>query len=99
MNPERLHQILLAPIISEKSTTAADVANQVVFQVLADATKTEIRKAVEAQFEVTVEAVQVMNVRGKIKRFGRTPGKRPNWKKAYVRLAEGQDIDFMGGAG
>lgn len=99
MNPERLHQILLAPVISEKSTTAADDANQVVFQVSADATKTEIRKAVETQFEVTVEAVQVMNVRGKVKRFGRTPGKRSNWKKAYVRLADGQDIDFMGGAG
>ena len=51
----------------------------------------------ETQFDVSVEAVQVMNVRGKVKRFGRTPGKRPNWKKAYVRLAEGQDIDFMGG--
>ena len=50
-----------------------------------------------APFDVSVEAVQVMNVRGKVKRFGRTPGKRPNWKKAYVRLAEGQDIDFMGG--
>ena len=70
-----------------------------VFQVLADATKLEIRKAVEAQFDVTVEAVQVLNVRGKVKRFGRTPGKRSNWKKAYVRLADGQDIDFMGGAG
>ena len=65
---------------------------------MADATKLEIRKAVEAQFDVTVEAVQVLNVRGKVKRFGRTPGKRSNWKKAYVRLADGQDIDFIGGA-
>ena len=97
MNPERIHQILLAPVISEKSTTAADEGNQVVFQVLSDATKQEIRKAVETHVDVSVEAVQVMNVRGKVKRFGRTPGKRPNWKKAYVRLAEGQDIDFMGG--
>ena len=94
MNPERLHQILLAPVISEKSTTAADDANQVVFQVLADATKLEIRKAVEAQFDVTVEAVQVLNVRGKVKqnRFGAV--RKKNWKKAYVRLAEGHDIDF-----
>ena len=97
MNPERIHQILLAPVISEKRPTAAAEGNQVVFQVLSDATKQEIRKAVETQFDVSVEAVQVMNVRGKVKRFGRTPGKRPNWKKAYVRLAEGQDIDFMGG--
>ena len=96
MNPERLHQILLAPVISEKSTTAADGANQVVFQVLADATKPEIQKAVEQQ---------LMFRRGgsghecprQGEAFRRTPGKRPNWKKAYVRLAEGQDIDFMGG--
>jgi len=60
--------------------------------------KNEIREAVEKQFSVAVEGVQVMNVRGKVKRFGKTPGKRRNWKKAYVRLAEGQDIDFMGGA-
>ena len=98
MNPERLHQIILSPVISEKSTSAADSSNQVVFEVLSDATKNEIREAVEKQFSVSVEGVQVMNVRGKVKRFGKTPGKRRNWKKAYVRLAEGQDIDFMGGA-
>ncbi|HJP06058.1 MAG: 50S ribosomal protein L23 [Acidiferrobacteraceae bacterium] len=97
MNPERLHQVLLSPVISEKSTTAADSANQVVFEVLVDATKPEIREAVEQQFSVSVEAVQVVNVRGKMKRFGKTPGKRRNWKKAYVRLAQGHDIDFMGG--
>jgi large subunit ribosomal protein L23 len=96
MNLERIHQIILAPVISEKSTTAADLANQVVFEVLIDATKPEIRQAVEHQFNVTVEDIQVVNVRGKMKRFGRSPGKRRNWKKAYVRLAEGQDIDFMG---
>ena len=96
MNPERLHQVLLSPVISEKSTTAADSANQVVFEVLVDATKPEIREAVEQQFSVSVEAVQVVNVRGKMKRFGKTPGKRRNWKKAYVRLAEGDDIDFLG---
>ena len=98
MNPERLQQIILSPVISEKSTSAADLSNQVVFEVLSDATKNEIREAVEKQFSVAVEGVQVMNVRGKVKRFGKTPGKRRNWKKAYVRLAEGQDIDFIGGA-
>ena len=98
MNPERLQQIILSPVISEKSTSAADSSNQVVFEVLSDATKNEIREAVEKQFSVSVEGVQVMIVRVKVKRFGKTPGKRRNWKKAYVRLAEGQDIDFMGGA-
>ena len=98
MNPERLQQIILSPVISEKSTSAAASSNQVVFEVLSAATKNEIREAVEKQFSVSVEGVQVMNVRGKVKRFGKTPGKRRNWKKAYVRLAEGQDIDFMGGA-
>ena len=98
MNPERLQQIILSPVISEKSTSAADLSNQVVFEVLSDATKNEVREAVEKQFSVSVEGVQVMNVRGKVKRFGKTPGKRRNWKKAYVRLAEGQDIDFMGGS-
>ena len=96
MNVERLHQILRRPIVSEKSTNAADSGQQVVFEVLTDATKNEIRTAVESLFEVSVEGVQVINVRGKIKRFGKTPGKRTNWKKAYVRLAEGDDIDFLG---
>jgi len=96
MNMERHHQIILSPVISEKSTSAADLANQVVFEVLPNATKPEVRQAVEHQFNVKVEDVQIVNVRGKVKRFGRSPGKRRNWKKAYVRLAEGQDIDFMG---
>ena len=96
MNVERLHQVLRRPIISEKSTNAADSGQQVVFEVLTDATKNEIKTAVESLFEVSVEGVQVINVRGKIKRFGKTPGKRTNWKKAYVRLAEGDDIDFLG---
>ena len=96
MNVERLHQVLRRPIVSEKSTNAADSGQQVVFEVLTDATKTEIKTAVESLFEVSVEGVQVINVRGKIKRFGKTPGKRTNWKKAYVRLAEGDDIDFLG---
>ena len=96
MNVERLHQVLRRPIISEKSTNAAESGQQVVFEVLTDATKKEIKTAVESLFEVSVEGVQVINVRGKIKRFGKTPGKRPNWKKAYVRLADGDDIDFLG---
>jgi len=96
MNAERLHQVLRRPIISEKSTNAAESGQQVVFEVLADATKNEIKTAVESLFEVSVEGVQVINVRGKIKRFGKTPGKRNNWKKAYVRLADGDDIDFLG---
>ena len=73
MNMERLHQIILAPVISEKSTSAADLANQVVFEVLPNATKPEVRQAVEHQFNVKVEDVQIVNVRGKVKRFGRSP--------------------------
>ena len=96
MNQERLHQVIRRPVISEKSTIAADSMHQVIFEVLDDATKSEIKEAVEALFDVTVQRVRVVNVRGKIKRFGRTPGKRKNWKKAYVRLAEGDDIDFLG---
>ena len=96
MNQERLHQVIRRPVISEKSTIAADTMHQVIFEVLGDATKSEIKVAVEALFNVTVQRIRVVNVRGKIKRFGRTPGKRKNWKKAYVRLAEGDDIDFLG---
>ncbi len=91
-----MHQILLRPLISEKSTDMAEKYQRVAFEVLNDATKAEVREAVEKLFDVSVTTVQVMNVRGKIKRFGRTPGKRNNWKKAYVRLAEGDDIDFLG---
>ena len=96
MNAERMHQILLRPVISEKSTNTAEANRQVVFEVLENATKAEVREAVEKLFNVSVIAVQVLNVRGKIKRFGKTPGKRNNWKKAYVRLAVGDDIDFLG---
>ena len=97
MNEERVHQILLRPVVSEKTTSAADTSNQVVFEVLRDANKREIRIAVEKLFDVTVESVQIINVRGKVKRFGRTPRQRPTWKKAYVRLADGDDINFMEG--
>lgn len=94
---DRLYQVLIAPIVSEKSTRLADQGNQVAFEVRPDATKTEIKQAVELAFDVNVERVQVANVRGKVKRFGQTPGARGNWKKAYVRLKAGQDIDFTGG--
>lgn len=96
MSRERLMTILLGPHVSEKSTTVADINNQIVFKVRRDATKTEIRQAVELMFEVKVDDVQVLNQSGKRKRFGATQGRRSDWKKAYVRLAEGQDIDFMG---
>ena len=99
MNQERLYQIIRRPVISEKTTIAADKNQQIVFEVLEDANKSEIREAVETLFEVKVRQVQVVNVRGKVKRFGRTPGQRSNWKKAYVRLQEGHDIDFLGLAG
>lgn len=93
---ERPYQILLRPLVSEKTTAAADKHRQIAFRVAADASKAEIKQAVEQLFEVKVARVQVAHMRGKIKRFGRTPGKRSNWKKAYVRLQEGHDIDFLG---
>jgi len=95
---ERVCQVLLGPIVSEKGTRMAEQNNQVAFEVAVDATKSEIRQAVQELFKVQVEAVQVVNVRGKMKRMGKLTGKRKNWKKAYVRLAEGQDIDFAADA-
>ena len=95
MNPERVHQILLAPVISEKSTTAADDANQVVFQVSADATKLEIRAAVENIFNVSVTKVTTANVKGKLRRTMRGMSRKKNWKKAYVTVAAGQELDYM----
>ena len=92
-----LYQVILAPIVSEKSTRTADKHRQVVFKVMPGATKEHIKQAVEISFDVEVEAVQVANVHGKIKRLGRTPGSRRDWKKAYVKLKEGHDIDFTGG--
>jgi large subunit ribosomal protein L23 len=88
--------VLLEPHVSEKATAAAE-GNQVVFKVRTDADKAEIRQAVELMFEVKVDDVQVVRVKGKAKRFGLTPGRRSDWKKAYVRLAPGQEIDFLGG--
>ena len=91
---ERLMSVLLAPIISEKATFIADKHEQVVFRVAQDATKPEVKAAVELMFKVEVEKVQIANVMGKEKRFGRFMGRRRNWKKAYVRLAAGQEINF-----
>lgn len=96
MNDERLMQILLAPHVSEKSARVGDSSNQVVFRVLRDARKPEIKRAVEKLFNVEVEHVRVANVKGKRKGFMRSPGMRSDWKKAYVRLKPGHDIDFLG---
>lgn len=93
---ERLMRVLLGPHVSEKTTVSADTLNQVVFKVRGDATKRDIRNAVEKLFKVKVENVTVANVKGKRKRFGRVEGQRSDWKKAYVRLAPGNDIDFVG---
>lgn len=98
MNEERLMKVLMAPHISEKSSVAADQNNQIVFKVATDATKPEIKQAVELLFGVKVDRVQVSNVKGKTKRFGSMMGRRSDWKKAYVTLQEGQEIDFLGAA-
>jgi large subunit ribosomal protein L23 len=96
LNQERLMTVLVGPHISEKATILAEKNNQICFKVRRDSSKKEIAQAVEMMFEVKVDAVQVTNVRGKNKRFGQTMGKRNDWKKAYVTLADGHDIDFMG---
>ena len=93
-NSQRLMTVLLAPIISEKGTQIADKHEQVIFRVAQDATKPEIKAAVELMFKVSVDKVQVVNVGGKTKRFGAFNGRRRNWKKAYVCLADGQEINF-----
>jgi large subunit ribosomal protein L23 len=95
LQKERLMQVLLAPQVSEKSTFVGEKHNQYVFRVAADATKPEIRAAVELMFKTKVKSVQVTNVKGKEKRFGRFEGRRRNWKKAYVSLVEGQEINFQ----
>jgi large subunit ribosomal protein L23 len=95
---ERLMQVLLAPHVSEKGTTVADKHNQVVFRVLPDASKPEIKQAVETLFKVKVTQVRTLNVRGKNKRFGQRLGRRSDWKKAYITLAAGQEINFAAGA-
>ena len=96
MNQERIFSVLKAPHISEKATLIADSSNQFVFKVAIDATKAEIKAAVEQLWEVKVKSVKTLVVKGKSKRFGRSMGKRSDWKKAYVSLQEGFDIDFLG---
>ena len=96
-NPERLMQVILAPQISEKATYIAEKHNQVIFRVIPDATKAEIKAAVELMWKaqnIQVEGVQVANIKGKEKRFGRFMGRRSNWKKAYVSIKSGQEINF-----
>jgi large subunit ribosomal protein L23 len=100
MNPpvkfsnERLMTVLLAPVVSEKATFIADKHEQVIFRVAPSATKPEVKAAVEMMFKVQVESVQMLNVKGKKKRFGQFNGKRRDWKKAYVSLMPGQEINF-----
>jgi large subunit ribosomal protein L23 len=91
---DRLMNVVLAPVVSEKSTMVADKNRQYVFRVADRATKPEIKAAIELMFKTKVEGVTVLNVRGKERRFGRFTGRRRNWKKAYVRLAAGQEINF-----
>lgn len=94
MQAIKLANVLCAPIISEKSSNVADQGNQFVFKVQKTATKLQIKNAVELMFGVKVESVRVLNVKGKIKRFGRTLGKRSDWKKAYVKLQSGHNIEL-----
>jgi large subunit ribosomal protein L23 len=93
-NSERLMTVLLAPVVSEKGTFIADKYEQVIFRVMQNATKPEVKAAVELMFKVQVESVQIANVKGKQKRFGTHLGRRRNWKKAYVCLKPGQEINF-----
>ena len=96
LSAEKLMSVLVGPHLSEKSSGLAERLKQFVFKVRRDADKSDIKRAVELMFDVKVTAVQVVNCMGKAKRFGRSPGRRQDWKKAYVTLAEGQDIDFLG---
>lgn len=99
LNQEKLMAVLLGPVVSEKATRVAEAGNQVVFRVRRDADKDLVRRAVEKMFDVKVARVQIVNVRGKNKRFGQRAGVRSNWKKAYVSLAEGSQINLMGEQG
>jgi large subunit ribosomal protein L23 len=94
MNQERIYKVLLGPVVSEKSAAVGETSNQVVFKVLADASKQEIKAAVQSLFNAKVESVRVLNVKGKSKRTRYGVGHRSDWKKAYVRLEQGQEFDF-----
>jgi large subunit ribosomal protein L23 len=93
-NLDQLMNIVLAPVVSEKSTFVADKNRQYVFRVADDATKPQIKAAIELMFKIKVDDVTVLNVRGKQRHFGRIAGRRRSWKKAYVRLGAGQEINF-----
>ncbi|AXA33012.1 MULTISPECIES: 50S ribosomal protein L23 [Francisella] len=93
---ERLLKTVIRPHVSDKTYGLSDANSTIVFQVARDATKLEIKDSVEQLFEVKVESVNVLNVKGKARKFGRTQGRTKAWKKAYVRLAEGHDINFVG---
>ena len=97
MNNDRLYQVLLAPRVTEKTTYVGEKSNQYVFHVVPDAIQSEVKGAVELLFDVNVESVRIVNVKGKTKAYRMRPGKRSDWKKAYVRVQEGQVIDFLGG--
>jgi len=97
LNADRLAQILIAPIVSEKATSVSERNNQVLFKVLRNATKPEIKAAVEQMLKVEVESVQTVNQKGKVKRFGRSLGRRDHVKKAYVCLKEGQELNLVEG--
>lgn len=94
MKPNRVMQVVIAPVISEKSTLIGEKHNQYAFRVLQDATKDEVKAAIESLFKVTVESVNMINISGKKKRFARGTGRRRNIRKAYVSLAAGQEINF-----
>ena len=94
MNQERIYQVVFGPHVTEKTVSISEVANMQAFKVSVDATKLEIKKAIEQLFEVNVDTVRTVKVKGKQKSFGRRVGKRKDWKKAYVKLADGQAIDL-----
>ncbi len=96
MNSERITKIILGPVVAEKASRVAESNNQVVLKVLPSANKSEIKQAVEQLFDVKVVSVTTTNVKGKVKRTGRILGKRNDWKKAYVTLADGADLNFLG---
>jgi len=99
MNGNRLYGVLLTPRVTEKTARLSADSNQYVFEVASDAEKDDVRKAVEQMFDVNVESVRIVNVKGKTKSFKFRRGRRSDWKKAYVRIQEGQVIDVMGGEG
>jgi large subunit ribosomal protein L23 len=98
MNQERIYQVVFGPHVTEKTVNISESSSRTAFKVSVDATKLEIKKAVEQLFEVKVEDVRTVKVKGKSKNFGKRTGKRKDWKKAYVKLAEGSSIDLQGEA-